>query len=488
MVSLVRPVILSGGSGTRLWPVSRKHFAKQFAPLHGDESLFLGTLRRVADRERFAPIMVVGNFEYRFLMLDAFEKAHIKDAEAYLEPFGCNTAVAAIIAALVEEQKAKANGQKTLHLVMPSDHLIQDKAAFAEALKASQPAAEAGKIVLFGITPSRPDSGFGYILQGDKTPHDGVQQIAEFCEKPMEAVAAALIERGALWNSGIFFYDPAVLLAEAERLMPKDVALCRKALAASKKDIAGIVLDSDAYSAMGTQPFDRAIMEKTDKGAVVACSMGWSDLGAWEALWQVEDKDDKQNVVIGPVVARDAEGCYVRSYGPTIAVMGVSDLTVVATKDSVLVAPRARSQEVRELVADVGDADGNLILEHPCVRRPWGSYESIAQGERFQVKHIVVMPGRSLSLQLHHHRAEHWVVVAGTAEVQRDEEKKIVLPNESIYIPSGMKHRLTNPGKVDLHLIEVQSGDYLGEDDIVRLEDVYQRVTPVTRLDIKKKG
>jgi mannose-1-phosphate guanylyltransferase/mannose-6-phosphate isomerase len=478
MAWLVRPVILSGGSGTRLWPVSRKLYPKQFAPLLGDESLFAGTLKRVADRARFVQPIIVGNFGHRFLMRDSFASLDVEDAKVFLEPFGRNTAAAALIAALDEEKRAKKNGNKVLHLVMPSDHVITDQDAFIKALEASSPAAECGKIVLFGITPSRPDTGFGYILSGEELGRVGVRKIEKFCEKPAEEAAKALIKQGAVWNSGIFFYNPALLLAEAARLMPDDLALCREAFEAAEEDIAGTKLGEAAYAKLGNQPFDRAIMEKTDKGAVIACDMGWSDLGSWEALWQIEKKGAQQNVLIGSVVSRDVEGSYVRSYGPTVALMGVSGLAVVATKDSVLITPRARSQEVRELVAEVGDAKEALALDHPQVRRPWGSYEGVAQGDRFQVKHIVVMPERSLSLQMHHHRAEHWVVVEGTAEVQCGNKKKFVLPNQSVYIPSGTKHRLSNPGKVELHLIEVQSGDYLGEDDIVRFEDVYGRTDP----------
>jgi mannose-1-phosphate guanylyltransferase/mannose-6-phosphate isomerase len=472
----IRPVILSGGSGTRLWPVSRKHFPKQFAPLLEDESLFSKTLRRVEDRTRFLPPILIGNIEHRFLMMDTFERLDIKDTKAYLEPIGRNTAVAAIIAALVEEKAVITTGKRSYHLVMPSDHVITDKCAFESAIIEAQMAVEEGKIVLFGIKPSHADTGFGYILQDGKTSHKGVQGIAKFVEKPSENVAKDLIKEGAIWNSGIFFYDPTVLLAEVELLMPEDLALCREALAKSQNDMSGVKLDQDSYNRMGNQPFDKAIMEKTDKGAVVACDIGWSDLGSWEALWQIEKKDDQQNSLIGSVVIRDVEGSYIHSYGPAIAVMGVSDLVVVATKDSVLIAPRARSQDVRELIGDIEGMDGALALEHPRVMRPWGSYESIAAGGRFQVKHIVVLPGRSLSLQMHHHRAEHWVVVVGTANVECGDSKKMVFPNESVYIPSGVKHRLTNPGKVDLHLIEVQSGDYLGEDDIIRFEDTFGRV------------
>ena len=475
MVCLVRPVILSGGSGTRLWPVSRKRSPKQFAHLVGDENLFTSTLRTINDRTRFASPFIVGNVDHLFLMLDSFERLNIKDACLFLEPQGRNTAVAAIVAALAEENAPSKPGEKVLHLVMPSDHIIKDKAAFAQAVDAARPAAEHGRVVLFGIQPTRVETGFGYIIPGQKTDHKGVQEIKKFSEKPVEAIAKALIDEGAWWNSGIFFYDPAVLLAEAERLMPEDLALCRDALSKARKEPNGTMLDQAAYDQMGKEPFDRAIMEKTHKGTVVGCDIGWSDLGSWEALWQVEEKDEQQNAIVGPVILREAEGCYIRSYGPTIAVLGVSDLAVVATKDSILVAPRARAQEIRELVQDVGDANGVLALEHPRVMRPWGSYEGIAQGNRFQVKHIVVLPGRSLSLQMHHHRTEHWIVVAGTAEVECGETKKLIFPNESIYIPGGAKHRLSNPGKVELHLIEVQSGDYLGEDDIVRFEDFYGR-------------
>jgi mannose-1-phosphate guanylyltransferase / mannose-6-phosphate isomerase len=478
MTLLVRPVILSGGSGTRLWPVSRKHYPKQFAHLLGDESLFTGTLIRVEDQARFAPPMVVGNVDHRFLMLDSLGRLGIKAAKVFLEPLGRNTAVAALIAALAESEMTKKSGEKILHLVMPSDHVIENGSAFVHALSAAQGAAEQGSIVLFGITPSRPDTGFGYIMRGKETLHSDVREIEKFMEKPAEEMAKNLIDQGAVWNSGIFFYDPAMLLSEAARLMPDDLALCREALAKAQEDMTGLKLDEQAYSKMGNQPFDRAIMERTDKGAVVACDMGWSDLGSWEALWQIEEKDERRNAIVGSAVLRDAEGCYVHSYGPTVALMGVSDLAVVATKDSVLITPRARSQEVRELMADVGKAKETLALEHPRVLRPWGSYEGLAQGDRFQVKHIVVGPGRSLSLQMHHHRAEHWVVVEGMAEVQCGKTRKIVYPNESIYIPKETKHRLTNPGKIDLHLIEVQSGDYLGEDDIVRFEDVYGRVNP----------
>lgn len=474
---LIRPVILSGGSGTRLWPVSRKKHPKQFARLIGKESLFTGTLRTVADRKRFAPPLIIGNAEHKFLIRDALEEVGMTDATVYLEPTGRNTAPAAFVAALIEKE-GKAD---CLHLVLPSDHIITDKAAFFAAIDAAKPAVEKQHIVLFGIHPNRPDTGFGYIMAGQKTRWDRVAVIDQFLEKPNESRAADLIDQGALWNSGIFFYAPTTLLAEAQRLQADALALCQQALSKCVTQNYGYVLDEDAYQALPDLSFDRTIMEHTTQGCIIACAMGWSDLGTWQALWQTEPHDANNNVKLGPVVARDTSGSYVRSYGPTVAVLGLDNVMVVATKDSVLVAPLSRSQEVRDLVSDVGEQNKAIAIDHPRVSRPWGAYEGIAQGDRFQVKHITVLPGRALSLQMHHHRAEHWIVVAGTARVECNDEVKLVFPNESVYIPSGSKHRLSNPGKVELHLIEVQSGDYLGEDDIVRFEDLYGRVPSVVR-------
>ncbi|MDE1901892.1 MAG: mannose-1-phosphate guanylyltransferase/mannose-6-phosphate isomerase [Alphaproteobacteria bacterium] len=465
----IRPIILSGGSGTRLWPVSRVKAPKQFVPLTGTDNLLTATLRDGLDPALFTAPMVVGNAEHKFLIHDALDIARVAAATVILEPAGRNTAAAALAAALAEKD---AN---VLHLVRPSDHIIADPAAWRAALAQAAPAAEDGFIVLFGITPDYPETGYGYIQSGAATKFDHVSAIAAFKEKPDEATAASLIKAGALWNSGIFLYKPQTLIEEARKLAPDMLKHVEQALAKSKGDAHTITLDADSYAAVASEPFDRVIMERTARGAVVPCRMGWSDVGSWQAMWQNAPRDANDNATEGCVVAVDTAGSYIRSSGPAVAVMGMKDVAVIATKDAVLVTPRNRSQDVKTLVAAVEKTNAPLAQDHPRARRPWGAYESIASGSHFQVKHITVEPGRSLSLQMHHHRAEHWIVVGGTALVECDGVEKMLFPNESAYIPKGSKHRLSNPGKVLLHLIEVQSGDYLGEDDIVRFADNYGR-------------
>jgi mannose-1-phosphate guanylyltransferase/mannose-6-phosphate isomerase len=465
----IRPVILSGGSGTRLWPVSRTKAPKQFVPLIGDENLFAATVRSVADAAHFAPPMIVGNSEHKFLIHDALDSAKIEDATVLLEPVGRNTAAAALAAALTEKDS------EVLHLVRPSDHVITDPKAWNTALAQAQPAAEAGSIVLFGIKPDYPETGYGYIKPGKATDFANVSQIEAFKEKPDAASAASLISSGALWNSGIFLYSPKTLIEEATRLAPEMLKQIQDALGKAGGDARGLTLDAKLYGAIASEPFDRVFMERTARGAVVPCSIGWSDVGSWQALWQAGDKDADGNATTGSVVTQDTTNSYIRSEGPAVAVLGMKDVAVIATKDAILVTPRARTQDVKSLVAAVEQASSTLAQEHPKARRPWGAYETVARGSHFQVKHITVVPGRSLSLQMHHHRAEHWIVVAGTAKVEIDNVEKLVFPNESVYIPKGATHRLTNPGKVELHLIEVQSGDYLGEDDIIRFADNYGR-------------
>lgn len=468
----IRPVILSGGAGTRLWPVSRLQHPKQFVPLIGDQTLFANTLKRVSDRSVYASPIIVGNAEHKFFIIEALEQLGIKDAAILLEPVGRNTAAAAIIAAL----HAQDSQSDALHLILPSDHLVKDEAAFhASVAKAAQTAGN-GFFTLFGITPDRPETGYGYILPGDETGHSNTNKIARFHEKPDTKGAQDLIKQNALWNSGMFLYSPALLLKEAQHLAPEHYQHCSNAWQEAIPDRNSIIMNQEAYAAMGNHAFDTLIMERTKQGAVLPCSMGWNDVGSWQALWELADKDKNGNAVSGPAVISDVSSSYIRSTGPAIAVLGMQDCMVVATKDAVLVAPHARSQEVKALLSEIESRDSDLATTHTCVPRPWGTYENIARGKNFQVKHIVVKPGRSLSLQMHHHRAEHWIVVAGTARVECGDMEKLVFPNESVFIPQGAKHRLSNPGKVDLQLIEVQSGEYLREDDIIRYDDMYGRV------------
>jgi mannose-1-phosphate guanylyltransferase/mannose-6-phosphate isomerase len=413
--------------------------------------------------------MIVGNTAHKFLIHDALDAAKVSTERVILEPLGRNTAAAALCAALSEKDP------DVLHLVRPSDHLIANRKAWADAVSRAVPAATAGSLVLFGITPDSPETGYGYIVPGTPMVFEGVSQIASFKEKPETSAATALIAKGALWNSGIFLYSPATLIKEAEKLAPELLKALKAALEKSQSDQRGITLDLAIYETLPSEPFDRVFMEKTALGAVVPCNIGWNDVGAWQALWQTSDKDVGGNVLSGMVVAVDTKDSYIHSEGPTVAVLGMTDIAVIATKDAVLIAPRDRTQDVKLLLSAVEQSSPDLAQDHPRARRPWGAYETVARGSHFQVKHITVLPGRSLSLQMHHHRAEHWIVVAGTAKTECDGVDKLVFPNESVYIPKGSTHRLSNPGIVELHLIEVQSGDYLGEDDIVRFADNYGR-------------
>jgi len=467
---MIRPVILSGGSGTRLWPVSRGHYPKQFAPLIHDKSLFETTLERVSNRAYYGAPIIVCNSEHKFFVLDTLDNLGITDATVLLEPVGRNTATAALVAALFDTSEA-------LHLVMPSDHLIADEEAFHSAVKQALRAAIDGSIVLFGITPLYPETGYGYIVPETSANGSSVHRIRLFVEKPDTLRAQTLITEGALWNSGMFLYAPKILRDEAKTLAPHHIEKCEAAVRNIKLDHRCLLLGQDDYTSMQSHSFDTLIMEHTKRGAVLSCSMEWSDMGSWQAMWQIAPKDTNDNACMGQVITQETKSSYIRSEGPAIAVLGMEDCLVIATKDAVLVAPRARSQEIKSLLSTVESNHKQIATTHVCVPRPWGTYENIAEGTNFKVKHIVVKPGRSLSLQMHHHRAEHWVVVAGTARVECDGVEKMIFPNESIFVPKGSTHRLGNPGKIDLQLIEVQSGDYVGEDDIVRFEDVYGRAS-----------
>jgi len=469
---LIIPVLMCGGTGTRLWPLSRESFPKQFLPIHGELTLFQQTAKRVSYRSEFAPPIVVGNDEHRFIVTEQIREIRLSMSTLLLEPEGRNTAPAAAVAAL----HALAIDPNATLLIMPSDHVVRDHAALLQAARAGLPAARSGRIVLFGIEPTSPAVGYGYIRRGPGLDDGQVFDVASFVEKPDHITAERYVASQAyLWNSGIFLATARQLLAELERFAPDVVHAGRAALAQGERDMNFLRLHRGRFRESPSISLDHAVMEHTDKAAVVPVRCGWSDLGAWSALWEIGEQDPEGNVLVGEAVSGGSRNCYLRGDGPLVAAVGVDDLIVVATDDVVLVTRKGSDQDVKGLVERLKRENRASAVVSRRVHRPWGFYESIQQGHRYQVKRITVNPGAKLSLQKHFHRAEHWVVVNGTALVTRDNDQLLVRENESIYLPLGAVHRLENPGKLQLNLIEVQSGAYLAEDDIVRLEDVYQR-------------
>lgn len=468
------PVLLSGGTGSRLWPLSREIYPKQLLSLLGKQTLLQQTALRVSDSSMFGRTMVIANVEHRFAIAEQLRSLGIAEPTMVLEPFGRNTAPAIAIAALV----ATESDPDAIILAMPVDHWIRDVTVFRAAVAAGTTAARNGRFVLFGLRPTGPTTGFGYIRAADQlAAAPGVCDVASFVEKPDLATAEWLLVAGDhLWNSGIFLLPARILIEEMARLIPDVLAACRAAVAGATRDLDFLRLDENAFRTCPSISFDYAVMAKTDRAAVVPADFDWSDIGSWSALWKLGDKDVSGNVAIGDVVMEGAAGCYVRGEGPLVAALGVEDLIITATPDVVLVASKNRDQDVARLVARLKAEGHRSATQTQSVHRPWGYYQSIHAGDRFQVKRITVNPGAKLSLQKHFHRAEHWVVVNGTAIVTRDDEEILLRENESIFVPLGCMHRLENPGKVPLNLIEVQSGPYLGEDDIVRIEDIYHRV------------
>jgi mannose-1-phosphate guanylyltransferase/mannose-6-phosphate isomerase len=483
----IQPVILCGGSGTRLWPLSREQYPKQLLKLAGDHTMLQATALRLADLpledgERLAAPLLVGNEEYRFLMAQQLQEVGIAHAPILLEPRGRNTAPALTLAAL----GAQVDGDDPILVVMPADHIIQDAAAFLAAVRAGIHLAGAGKLVTFGILPSAPETGYGYIQLGAAL-HvpgaPGAHAVARFVEKPDEATARAYLEGGDyLWNGGIFVMRASTWLAKIGECRGDIAAACRAAFEARRQDRDFCRPDPTAFAACPGESIDYAVLEalasatrNTGEVAVVPLDARWSDVGAWSALWQISEKDADNNVLMGDVLALDTQDTLVLGQDRLVACVGLKGVVVVETPDAVLVADQAKIQQVKDVVNRLKQASRVEHHAHRKVYRPWGWYDSIDAGARFQVKRIVVNPGAALSLQMHHHRAEHWVVVSGTAKVTRGDEVIIVAENESTFIPLGTKHRLENPGKLPLEIIEIQSGAYLGEDDIVRFEDIYGR-------------
>jgi len=465
------PILLAGGAGTRLWPVSRDALPKQFLPLVGNLSTYQQTLLRVHD-PLFAPPIVITGPNFHFFAQRQAEEVGVA-ATVVIEPMRRDSGPAIAAATAVA---AKRDPQAVI-LALAADHIILDLEAFRATCLAGRAAAEAGQIVTFGIKPTEPKTSYGYILPG-KDLGNGVYAVKRFVEKPDSATAARYVSDGYLWNSGNFLFRADVLLAELERLEPDMAAAIKTAVDGASTDLGFLRLRPEAFARAPQKSIDYAVMEKTDHAAVVVCEFRWSDIGSWDALFDITPRDPSGNVLQGPVVTVDSSDCVVHSNDRLTALVGVKDLVVVHTSDAVMVVPRSRAQEVRDLVSRLKAEKRPEATDHKRVHRPWGYYESIDVGERFQVKRIVVIPGGILSLQKHRHRAEHWVVVRGTAEVTIGDQVRPVYENESVYIPIGSVHRMANRGKIPLELIEVQTGSYLGEDDIERLEDVYKRTTP----------
>ncbi|MBE9605850.1 mannose-1-phosphate guanylyltransferase/mannose-6-phosphate isomerase [Acetobacteraceae bacterium H6797] len=471
-VTTTVPVVLCGGSGTRLWPLSREAYPKQFWPLVSTQTMLQETLSR-ASGASFAAPMVICNEAHRFLVAEQLRAVGNTAPRIVLEPAARNSAPAIAAAALlVHEENPQA-----IMWIMPADAVIKDTAALSTALSTAITAAKAGYIVTFGMKATAPETGYGYIETGAEiAAAPGTQAVARFVEKPDLAAAEKLVAGGKhLWNSGMFVCTAATMLAELERLAPEVLSAARAAVENSSRDLDFVRLDQGAFESAPNISIDYTVMEKTSHAAVVPADIGWSDVGSWAALWEVSDKDEAGNATQGPVELLDAERCLVRSEGVLTTVVGLQDAVIVVTDDAILAMHRDHSQNVKKIVERLKAKGIKQATEHRRMYRPWGHYEGLIQGDRFQVKKISVKPGAKLSLQKHFHRAEHWVVVNGTAIVERDAERILLRENESVYLPLGCVHRMENPGMIPLTLIEVQSGAYLGEDDIVRFEDTYGR-------------
>ncbi|HIE0126372.1 TPA: mannose-1-phosphate guanylyltransferase/mannose-6-phosphate isomerase [Stenotrophomonas maltophilia] len=466
-MSSIQPVILSGGSGTRLWPLSREAYPKQFLPLAGELTMLQATWKRVAPIAARGPL-VIANEEHRFVAAEQLQQVGAEPAAIILEPVGRNTAPAIAVAAL----EATRDGADALLLVLPSDHVITNETAFRSAVQAAAAAAEAGKLVTFGIVPTGPETGYGYIKAADG---QGLRAVERFVEKPDLETATGYVSSGQYyWNSGMFLFKASRYLQELERFQPAMLAGSRQAWQQARRDADFTRLDKDAFTAVPSDSIDYAVMEKTADAVVIPLDAGWNDVGSWTALRDVSQQDGDGNAHQGDVIAIDCRNTYAYAQR-LVALVGLDDVVVVETDDAVLVGKADRMQDVKTVVAQLKAEGRSEATWHRKVYRPWGAYDSIDNGERFQVKRITVKPGGTLSLQMHHHRAEHWIVVSGTAEVTRGDEVILLSENQSTYIPLGVTHRLRNPGKLPLELIEVQSGSYLGEDDIVRFEDTYGR-------------
>ena len=481
---LLQPVILSGGSGTRLWPLSREKHPKQLLALVGEETMLQATATRVSDFQGDLAVaqqmIVVCNEEYRFITAEQLRSVGFDHQTLLLEPAGRNTAPALTLAAI----SATANEADAVLLIMPADHVIANKAGFHKAIQSGLPRAISGDMVTFGIVPNRPETGYGYIQVGPHLPDSEVRSLQAFVEKPALEIAQGYVAGGNhVWNSGIFMMRASVWLSAIGYFSAPTLAACELAMQNVKTDCDFVRVDKEAFLACPADSIDYAVMEKLPKtpalgisGCVVPFDAGWSDVGAWDAVWEVSDKDQQGNCLHGDVMMENSHNCLVVADSRLVACLGLDDVIVIETPDAVLVTNKQNTQHIKRIVTRLKDENYPQTDNHRKVYRPWGHYDSVDSGEHFQVKRIVVIPGGRLSMQMHHHRAEHWIVVSGTALVTRGDETMTLVANQSTYIPLGVKHRLENPSDVVLELIEVQSGAYLGEDDIVRFDDIYGRV------------
>lgn len=465
-------VVLSGGSGTRLWPLSRKAYPKQFLNLYGEDTMFQQTLERLKGIEGLREIIIVANEEHRFIVAEQMRQCKMK-GRILLEPFGKNTAPAIALAALdVLKRHADAH-----LLVLSSDHAIESVEVFTQSVDSAAALSEDDFLVTFGVTPSGPETGYGYIHTADKIENKTAYRVGAFVEKPDRATAEQMLCEGSYyWNSGMFMFKASIFLGELKHYRLDIHEACHQAILSEQSDLDFIRFDPKRFESIPSESIDYAVMEHSQKVAMVPYEGMWSDVGSWEALWNISKHDEDENVLIGNVLAKNTYNSYIRSSSKRVAVSGVQGLIIVVTDDAVLVVDKSQSQQVKELVMALKVCDSDIVEKHQEVHRPWGFYTTLDKADRFQVKRIVVKPGQKLSFQMHYHRAEHWIVVQGTANVILGDQTYILSENQSIHIPLGMKHSLQNPGKIPLELIEVQSGTYLEEDDIVRFKDEYGRV------------
>jgi len=470
---MIIPVILAGGSGTRLWPLSRQLYPKQMIDIYNEKTMLQNTVLRIEGFEMMAPPIIVCNENHRFMAAEQLREINIDPLAIILEPIGRNTAPAIALAAF----KAMKHEKDPILLVLPADHVIEKVMDFHAAIRAGIKEAEKGNLITFGIIPDSPETGYGYIKKGDLLESGtGASKIEKFVEKPDLATAKKLFDSGSYcWNSGMFMFKASEIIKELETHAPDIMMPCKGLIEAGVQDLDFFRLSREGFQDIPSDSIDYAVMEKTSKGIVIPFKAGWNDLGSFDALWQAGKKDENLNVIKGDVLTHDVKGSYINSESSLIAAVGIEKFVIVETKDAILVSPRDRVQDVKKIVKQLKDHNRNEIVSHRKVYRPWGSYETIDAEHRFQVKRITVKPGAKLSLQKHFHRAEHWTVVSGAATITRGDEEMLLKEDESTYIPLGTLHRLENPGKIPLELIEVQSGSYLGEDDIVRFDDVYGR-------------